>query len=586
MIMTENNRKYIAEAWIDNGEDEEYKKSFLESLLEQWQGHTNGFDADTVDEMHWSDIEEYITNQVKYFMTAFQIGTTVFTANNEDNRYNIGFDGIKLYNFKFQEGLTEYDKTLPWSINAITEEEEIPTLLQVINQLYTKTFVEGTEYETNTDLYNDFNTTLTELSSDVNILNEGFGDKIVNGQLMADAVNGFRFFIFTNTYYESKEALAAQYDPNGNNSKEVEDAYNLLSSPYNVFFIKSLEEIEAAGYSENDLYNNNPDSIPFNHGYEFRIATVQVFNVETEELEDKKMLQYRYKGASEWENIEEAWKFIEQSQVEQYVYNTLENKNDYTLNSIPFQNAFYTSPLKQEFIKGALYDSTEEVETIISNDGYSYLNLTSIKDDIEEEIDDVQNDLNDYKERLEGPNQNTGLLGEIKSSITALENRVNNINDNSLPEIKGKLGELDLQVKRIKLFLDNIYNWQVICDWDGTNLPGHSTGYKGWANKDFVVFRIFGTFKNVKTSWQNYGESEIVGQYYRPSLPHVFVDWEHKILFRIRDHNGMLEYKSLTGSNISSTSVYVETVWKARGGASRVTDYEPGNTPNTSRRLE
>ena len=56
-MTAENNRKYIAEAWIDDGTEEEMKKSFLKSLIEQMQGHLNGFDSDTVDGMHWEEVD-------------------------------------------------------------------------------------------------------------------------------------------------------------------------------------------------------------------------------------------------------------------------------------------------------------------------------------------------------------------------------------------------------------------------------------------------------------------------------------------------------------------------------------------------
>ena len=84
MTANENNRKYIAEAWIENGEDEAFKKSFLEHLLKQYQVHTedgSGFCADMVDGLHASDIRREIEEATEHFLTEFQIGNTAFKQN-------------------------------------------------------------------------------------------------------------------------------------------------------------------------------------------------------------------------------------------------------------------------------------------------------------------------------------------------------------------------------------------------------------------------------------------------------------------------------------------------------------------------
>ena len=56
MTANENNRRYLAEAWIDEDKDEEFKKSFLENLLNQLEHHKadgSGFDADMLDGKHY-----------------------------------------------------------------------------------------------------------------------------------------------------------------------------------------------------------------------------------------------------------------------------------------------------------------------------------------------------------------------------------------------------------------------------------------------------------------------------------------------------------------------------------------------------
>ena len=102
-MTAENNRKYIAEAWIGNKEEEEFKKSYLNSLIRQWQGHLNGFDADTVDGFHKEDILKAIDDETKELLKSFYIGKTFFSKSNETIQYFLGFEGIKLYNIQAED---------------------------------------------------------------------------------------------------------------------------------------------------------------------------------------------------------------------------------------------------------------------------------------------------------------------------------------------------------------------------------------------------------------------------------------------------------------------------------------------------
>ena len=113
--MVEENTKYIAEAWIDDGKEEDFKKSFLQNFIDQLQHHKVdgegvGFDADTVDGMHYCQIVDVFDDKIKDFISSFSVGKVVFNQNQRD--YFIGFDGVKLY----IEGLDGYEdyQTLSW----------------------------------------------------------------------------------------------------------------------------------------------------------------------------------------------------------------------------------------------------------------------------------------------------------------------------------------------------------------------------------------------------------------------------------------------------------------------------------------
>ena len=139
-MTAENNRKYIAEAWIDNGKEEDFKTSFLESLLDQLQHHKNddegeGFDADMVDGKHYCEIIQEFDDKINDLMSSFSIGKVLFSKNKKD--YEITFEGVKLF-IPETDGYTESDRTLPWLENPYEPQDSSPNLLEVFNSLYAK----------------------------------------------------------------------------------------------------------------------------------------------------------------------------------------------------------------------------------------------------------------------------------------------------------------------------------------------------------------------------------------------------------------------------------------------------------------
>ena len=133
--MVEENTKYIAEAWIEDGKEEDFKKSFLQNFIDQLQHHKidgegAGFDADTVDGMHYCQIINAFDDKIKDFMTEFSIGKVLFNKN--QSNYFIGFDGVKLY-IEDIDGYENY-QTLPWvDDDPITP---VPDLKEVFISLY------------------------------------------------------------------------------------------------------------------------------------------------------------------------------------------------------------------------------------------------------------------------------------------------------------------------------------------------------------------------------------------------------------------------------------------------------------------
>ena len=411
-MTAENNRKYIAEAWIDDGTEEEMKKSFLKSLIEQMQGHLNGFDSDTVDGMHWEEVDgddgikDYIDKKVVSLLSSFKIGITLFSGDKEDGQYYLGFDAIKLFDFDYYDKYAESDKKLPWT-NVITEESEVPTLLKVINKLYELTFIHGSNdspFSSNQEFYQSFTAKLTDIENRTNEIYNLFKPKMIEGELDADTLNGLRFFIYSEEQYEELKTLASQYDSNGENTLEIEEAHKKITSINNIFIIRTKQEIIDAGF-KNGIYAGNPDILNFSYIYEFRVY------VPEEGSEEETTLQYRHQGTKEWMDIAKAKDFIDPKAVAEIVIEQISNNTSYTLNSTPFNKAIapFIETLRTKYIQGAFYKDTTgakqdvdvEIRYINSSDttGNRYLDLTGLQDWVQTKINNAISVVNSTKIR-------------------------------------------------------------------------------------------------------------------------------------------------------------------------------------------
>ena len=313
----ENNEKYIAELWINDKEEESFKKSYLRSLIEEYQGHGQGFDADTVDGKHWFQIENIIKEATKDSLKTFKIGNTVFAKTKE--QYYIGFEAVKLYDPDIPE-TPEVRRKLPWSTVVYTGEDgtpKVPDLLEVITQLYNQTYlVSG---QTNRYTYQEFIERLSNVEATTNLMDS----HIKNGQFNADSVNGLRFYIYTPEQYADLKEKAELYE-NGNESYNNE--YITLHSINNVFIIKTEEEIKNGGYPDG-VYPKNPDTQIITKFYQFRVAEA------VEEGHTGLYLQYKHGDSDIWNDMCPAGDFLDRDSLIEKIKEILSNREDYTLNS-------------------------------------------------------------------------------------------------------------------------------------------------------------------------------------------------------------------------------------------------------------
>ena len=470
IIMTwEDNRRYVAEAWISNQKEEDFKKSFLKSIIEQWQHHGNGFCADKLDGYHYEDIVQMIEDRLNEVMSEFNIGHTEFRAERESMDYYLGLDAIKLYNDEFERD--DDEEFLPWEREDQEDLllEQIPSLASILLQLYNLTFFGETDEEEGTLLTNR---ETFALYKDIILECEGMLEEWRSKynqetkQLNADTINGIRFFIYTQTQYDELKASAKIFEEAEEEGYESHEGdYKKLHSVHNVFIIKEVEDIKASGY-EDGIYPDNPDVAVINKYYEFKV--------------EDGMLKYKQPDSDIWHDMCPASDFIDEETVTNYLLNILRTNQSYEINpsalyeslknmSIPIT---FDTPLGEwivsHFIHGGFYkkngtkiklDVSTDVDTTISTTKqFSYLDLTKLYNDINTSIGNVSSNLNSYKNTLgvnDSGNINQGVIGGLSNRIKQNEDELKRIVGTSEATIPALEYLAEFSVKNVSNMIEN-----------------------------------------------------------------------------------------------------------------------------------
>lgn len=345
MTANENNRRYLAEAWINEEKDEEFKKSFLENLLNQLEHHKedgSGFDADMLDGKHYCDISREMNDKVKGFLKDFSIGK-VYISNDNGDQYTLGFDAITL--FPNTERYENSERKLPWDENPRIRS---PSLIEVFQELYNQVTQKVDQEQYNTEI-NSLNSRVGPLED----LNEKISPALTenaNGyyDVNATTINGIQIFILTRAAY----------------NKLTQSEKNDIKKLY---IIKENNEVDKDLYPDGVVTNNN-NVIEVSRYCEFRIIP----KTDPETGLSEKWLQYKYIGADDtaWKDMAPTADFIDDNAVDDSVVNFLQNTSDFSLNKDVVHEAFNkidfsddtctsSKPLKylaDNFIAGITYD--------------------------------------------------------------------------------------------------------------------------------------------------------------------------------------------------------------------------------------
>lgn len=321
-MTSENNEKYIARSWIDDGTQEGFKKSFLESLLNQWQGEGNGFNADKLDGKHYCEIINEIDGKVENLIPAFRIGNVHInkeTIENHDSILKIGFEGVQL-NVIGEDGYLR----LPWDDESVVR-EGTPDLYGAFDELYQKvqkkvntTDFENYQHKTDKDIENllDFQETL-----DKNIDYDEDG-KLVG--LNATTINGLRIYVKTKEEY--------------NNLDEA-----VKKNPRNLFIINEEGELS------DEVLAMQPDTQPISSYYEFRISEPRPGTDAEGNPGYYTYLQYKHETQPDedkyWHDICRTEDFLDENAIDAQVIRALAENSTYTLNQDSFNRSLKNVPV-------------------------------------------------------------------------------------------------------------------------------------------------------------------------------------------------------------------------------------------------
>ena len=494
-----NNYKYVAEAWIENGEEEGFKTSFLNSLFLQWQGHSDDeqnpkFNADMVDGHHYSEIEGLINEAVSNTIQKFYLGYTHIGGHGEDEHYIIGSEAVRLYPntstmTEVPSGFNTYQEYIdsfifPWNPNS-TEEYEVgslqeitnPNLYQVIKEMY---------YQLQDDLsekadLNEFESFKQE-QEDFNSQFDNF--HFTEDGIDASSVNGLRFFIVTQEQYENVSE---------------ESKRNI----HNIYIIKEEEDItsyyESIGESNKTQYDGNPDIAPWDRAYEFKVGYTTYNNQEN-------VLCLMYKLTSEddtqWKVIAPTRDFIDEENLDTLISENLNeanrplDKNNFIasvnyFNPTSDKKSILKFPITRvyddRYISGARYPNYTQDEsglstidvpiitrteniTDASGTTVATLKILDLKNPLSNLKTVLDNKINSVKNIIGNSNDSSSkntLYGKIRQnteSIGSITNSFNNFIGNStktLPQLESDIAGLGDEIAReVKYNLTtNINTW-------------------------------------------------------------------------------------------------------------------------------
>lgn len=546
--MSDGNKRYLGDVFI-NEDNYEYQKQFFKDIIESYQWKYGGnFDASTLQEKVPEDFAtaEQGVKADSAILSPLLLGRTEI-LNLVDQQY-IFPDAIQI-DKDTETDSGRYISFIQW----FDELEDTANLSEMLYTIYQNTInitdnLNDIKLDKNT--YNQFisqdYTPLKELiTNSFAIFTDEFGTEVT--KINADLINGLRFRLITQDAYDSLSDAEKTYWRN-------------------VFIIK--DEIPP-DYED-------PMQWSLSDGYEFRIdnGKLQVHNVLSNDWADVCTLEDLLTGAG----VRSMVKDIMGEDISDVINDIQPVEVEAHWEEYPF----LSSSLHGVYIKDLLVDETNTYVTsnLDNKDSLKYLNIDMnqilidnevLKPDgatrINEIVDNFTQQLNSQDTRITNINNSVSLL-QNDTRVSALQNDVT--------ALRGSINSNSARISTLEKSISNKQDKQLPLIYRDAQSGLYNMSW--YSNGSLCYFKIMYNQTNLRKEfgWDTIGvkyndwPSPMWGlpddyTYYRPISPVSTVDLTGKVQFTLRDYDGAIYIRSLTGSPIKTGKFNAGITYVARG---------------------
>ena len=547
--MSDGNKRYLGDVFI-NEDDYEYQKQFFKDIIESYQWKYGGdFDASTLQEKVPEDFAtaEQGAKADAAILSPLLLGRTEI-LNLADQQY-IFPDAIQI-DKDTETDSGRYISLIEW----FDELEDTASLSEMLYTIYQNTMnitnnLDNIKLDKNT--YNQFisqdYTPLKELiTNSFAIFTDEFGTEVT--KINADLINGLRFRLITQDAYDSLSDAEKTYWRN-------------------VFIIK--DEIPP-DYED-------PMQWSLSDGYEFRIndGKLQVHNVLSNDWADICTLEDLLTGAGirgmvkdiMGEDISDVINDIQPIEVEKHWE----------------EYPFLSSSLHNAYIKDLLIDETNTYVTskLDNKDSLKYLNIDMNQILIDNEVLEpngatrINKIVDNFTQQLN--NQDTRITN-INNSVSQLQNdtRVSAL-QNDVTTLRGSINSNSARISTLEKSISNKQDKQLSLVY--SDVKDNLYNMYWYSNGTLCYFKILYNQTNLRKEWGwdtigvNFDDWPIMQglpdndnyTYYRPGYPVSTVDLTGKVQFILRNYDGNVYIRSLTGKPIKTGKFYASITYVAQG---------------------
>lgn len=546
--MSDGNKRYLGDVFI-NEDNYEYQKQFFKDIIESYQWKYGGnFDASTLQEKVPEDFAtaEQGAKADSAILSPLCLGRKEI-LNLADQQY-IFPDAIQI-DKDTETDSGRYISFIQW----FDELDDTANLSEMLYTIYQNTInitdnLNNIKLDKNT--YNQFisqdYTPLKELiTNSFATFTDEFGTEVT--KINADLINGLRFRLITQDAYDSLSDAEKTYWRN-------------------VFIIK--DEIPP-DYED-------PMQWSLSDGYEFRIdnGKLQVHNVLSNDWADVCTLEDLLTGAGVrsmvkdimGEDISDVINDIQPAEVEAHWE----------------EYPFLSSSLHGVYIKDLLIDETNTYVTsnLDNKDSLKYLNIDMnqilidnevLKPDgatrINEIVDSFTQQLNSQDTRITNINNSVSQL-QNDTRVSALQNDVT--------ALRGSINSNSARISTLEKSISNKQDKEMSLVYRDAQSNLYEMSW--YSNGTLCYFMILYNQTNLRKEfgWDTIGvnyddwPSPMWGlpddyTYYRPRFPVSTVDLTGKVQFILRDWDGAIYIRSLTGKPIKTGKFHASITYVARG---------------------